>query len=407
MNQLSGAVLGRSRELARPAPGNAGDKVAKKADGAPIAFIDLKSQYARIGAKVSAAIQDVVTSGRYVMGPVIEELEQRLAAYAGVAHAIGVSSGTEALFIPLLAKGIGPGDAVFMPAFTFTATAEVAVLAGATPVFVDCDRDSFNISVADLEAKIARVVAEGRLRPAAVVAVDLFGQPADYKAINALAAGHDMLVIADAAQSFGAEAGNRRVGSLAQVTATSFYPSKPLGCYGDGGAIFTDDRGLDDIMRSVRNHGEGADRYDIVRIGVNGRLDAIQAAVLLVKLDIFDDELARREVVAKAYDERLGNLVETPWRVPGMRSAWAQYTLKVERRDELAAHLKARGIPSMIYYPMPMHFQPAYADYGDGPGSMPVSESLSGEVLSLPFHPYLAEGEIDRVTGAIAEFYGA
>ncbi|VAW10068.1 DegT/DnrJ/EryC1/StrS aminotransferase [hydrothermal vent metagenome] len=407
MNQLGGAVLGRSRELARPAPGNASDKLAEKADGAPIAFIDLKLQYARIATQVSTAIQDVVTSGRYVMGPVIEELERRLAVYAGVGHAIGVSSGTEALFIPLLAKKIGAGDAVFMPAFTFTATAEVAVLAGATPVFVDCDRDSFNMSATDLEAKIASVLAQGRLRPAAVVAVDLFGQPADYKIINALAAAHDMLVIADAAQSFGAEAGNRRVGSLAQVTATSFYPSKPLGCYGDGGAIFTDDQGLDDIMRSVRSHGEGASRYDIVRIGVNGRLDAMQAAVLLVKLDIFDDELACREVVARAYDERLDGHVETPWRVPGMRSAWAQYTLKVERRDELAAHLKARGIPSMIYYPMPMHFQPAYADYGDGPGSMPVSESLSKEVLSLPFHPYLTEGEIDRVTGAIADFYGA
>jgi len=408
MTQLGGAVLGRSRELSRSSATSAGDVAAENVDKTPIAFIDLKSQYARIGAKVSAAIHDVVISGRYVMGPVIEELEQRLADYGGVAHAIGVSSGTEALFIPLLARGIGKGDAVFMPAFTFTATAEVAVLAGATPVFVDCERDSFNISVADLEAKIAEVASEGQLRPAAVVAVDLFGQPADYKAINALAARHDMLVIADAAQSFGAEAGNRRVGSLAQVSATSFYPSKPLGCYGDGGAIFTDDQGLDEIMRSVRNHGEGADRYDIVRIGVNGRLDAIQAAVLLVKLDIFEDELARREVVAKAYDERLGghDVIETPWRVPGTRPAWAQYTLKVERRDELAAHLKDRGIPSMIYYPMPMHFQPAYEAYGDGPGSMPVSEGLSQEVLSLPFHPYLTEGEIDRIAAAVAGFYG-
>jgi len=406
MNQLGGAVLGRSHELARTAANPADKFAAGNADEAPIAFIDLKSQYARIGAKASAAIHDVVTSGRYVMGPVIEELEQRLAAHSGVAHAIGVSSGTEALFIPLLARGIGEGDAVFMPAFTFTATAEVAVLAGATPVFVDCERDSFNVSVADLEAKIAQIASEGRLRPAAVLAVDLFGQPADYISINALAARHDMLVIADAAQSFGAEAGNQRVGSLAQVSATSFYPSKPLGCYGDGGAIFTDDQGLNEIMRSVRNHGEGADRYDIVRIGVNGRLDAIQAAVLLVKLDIFDDELDRREVVAKAYDERLGGLVETPWRVPNTKSAWAQYTLKVERRDELAAFLRDRGIPTMIYYPMPMHFQPAYAAYGEGPGSMPVSERLSLEVLSLPFHPYLTEGEIDRIAAAITAFYG-
>ena len=406
MNQLSDAVLGRAHEPARPSSANGEVTTAEKADNAPIDFIDLKSQYSRIGSKVSAAIQNVVESGRYIMGPVIEELEQRLSDHADVGHSIGVSSGTEALFIPLLAKGIGAGDAVFMPAFTFTATAEVVVLAGATPVFVDVDRNSFNVSVADLKAKIDQVVAEGRLRPAAIVAVDLFGQPADYTAINALAASHDMLVIADAAQSFGAEAGNRRVGGLAQVTATSFYPSKPLGCYGDGGAIFTDDDELNETMRSVRNHGEGTNRYDIVRIGVNGRLDAMQAAVLLVKLDIFDDELERRETVARAYDERLGDCVEIPWRVPDTKSAWAQYTLKVEGRDELAAHLKSRGVPSMVYYPMPMHFQPAYAAYGAGVGSLPVSEALSGEVLSLPFHPYLSEGEIDRVSAAIAEFYG-
>lgn len=398
MNQLGGAVLGRARELNRPAAGNA--------DEAPIDFIDLKSQYARIGTEVSSAIQDVVESGRYVMGPVVEAFEQRAAAFAGVGHALGVSSGTEALHIPLLARGVGPGDAVFMPAFTFTATAEVVAITGASPVFVDVDRDSFNISTADLEAKISEVETEGRLRPAAILAVDLFGQPADYKTINALAAKHNMLVIADAAQSFGAEAGNRRVGSLAQVTATSFYPSKPLGCYGDGGAIFTDDAGLDQIMRSVRNHGEGTNKYDNVRLGVNGRLDAIQAAVLLVKMDIFEDELAARQTIATAYDERLSGMVEIPWRIPNTRSAWAQYTLKTARRDELAVHLKARGVPTMIYYPMPMHFQPAYSDYGRGPGSMPVSEALSGEVLSLPFHPYLTIAQIDRVVAAVAEFCG-
>lgn len=399
MNQLGSVDTAHASELARPA--------AQSPDDAPIAFIDLNSQYERIGTEVSAAIQDVVQSGRYIMGPVVEGLEKSLAEFSGASHAIGVSSGTEALFIPLLAKGIGPGDAVFMPSFTFTATAEVVVLAGATPVFVDVDRDSFNLSVADLEAKIDEVLATTKLKPAAIVAVDLFGQAADYKGINGLAAKHDMLVIADAAQSFGGEAGNRRVGSLTHVTATSFYPSKPLGCYGDGGAIFTDDAGFDGIMRSVRSHGEGAKRYDNVRIGVNGRLDAMQAAVLQVKLTVFDDELERREEAAKAYDERLAGVVETPWRIPWVKSAWAQYTLKVERRDELAAHLKAMGIPTMVYYPLPMHFQPAYDAYGKGPGSLKVSESLSQEVLSLPFHPYLKSSEIDRVANAVKSFYGA
>lgn len=401
MTQLGGAVEDRDHELARPSPAP-----APTPSDQPIAFIDLKSQYARIGAEVAQRLVDVAESGRYIMGPVVEELEQRLGAYADVGSVLGVSSGTDALFIPLLAAGVGPGDAVFMPSFTFTATAEVAVQAGATPVFVDVDDDSFNISISDLKAKVAETLAEGRLKPAAILAVDLFGQPADYHAINALAATHDMLVIADAAQSFGARAGNARVGGLAEVTATSFYPSKPLGCYGDGGAIFTHNEDLADIMRSVRSHGEGAEKYDIVRIGVNGRLDAMQAAVLLVKMDIFDDELAKREIVAREYDKRLADLVKIPVRVRDATSAWAQYTLKVEDRDGLASFLKARGIPTMVYYPMPMHFQPAYDRYGKGAGSLPVSERLSTEVLSLPFHPYLTEAEIDRVTGAIAAFYG-
>lgn len=398
MTQLGGAVQDRTRELSHPAVQTAAE--------APIAFIDLKSQYDRIGAEVSARLVEVAESGRYIMGPVVEELEAALAAYSGAGEGLGVSSGTDALFIPLLAAGIGPGDAVFMPAFTFTATAEVVVQAGATPVFVDAGPDSFNICVADLEARIEATVAEGRLRPAAIIAVDLFGQPADYAAINALAERHGTLVIADAAQSYGASLDNRRVGSLARVTATSFYPSKPLGCYGDGGAVFTDDPEFAATMRSVRNHGEGDEKYSIVRIGVNGRLDAMQAAVLLVKLKIFDDEIARRQAVAGAYDERLSGMVTTPWRVPNTTSAWAQYTLKVEARDALAAHLKASGIPTMVYYPMPMHFQPAYERFGRGAGSLPVSEALSGEVLSLPFHPYLTEAEIERITGAVAAFYG-
>lgn len=404
MNQLSGAVLGRAGEIARRAPGKP-DGGPLRDDAPPIAFIDLKSQYARIGTKVSAAIQEVVTSGRYVMGPVVEELEQRLADYTGAAHAIGVSSGTDALFIPILAHGIGQGDAVFMPAFTFTATAEVVVLAGATPVFVDVDPDTFNISIADLKTKLAGIKKAGVLRPAAILAVDLFGQPADYKGLAAVADADDMLVIADAAQSFGARAGNQRVGTMGSLTATSFYPSKPLGCYGDGGAIFTDDEDLAIRIRSVRSHGEGGARYDNVRIGVNGRLDAIQAAVLLTKMDIFDDELKARERVATAYDAALAGVVQTPYRIAGVKSAWAQYTLKAEDRDGLKQALNKAHIPTMIYYPKPMHFQPAYTAYGDGPGSLPVSEALSDQVISLPFHPYISDADIDRVANAVHRFY--
>ncbi|MHA1523905.1 MAG: DegT/DnrJ/EryC1/StrS family aminotransferase [Alphaproteobacteria bacterium] len=368
-------------------------------------FIDLNAQFARIGDQVSARIQSVVESGRYIMGPVVAELEEKLAQRTSAAHVIGVSSGTDALFIPILAHGIGRGDAVFMPAFTFTATAEVVVLAGATPVFVDVDPDSFNISIADLEAKIASVKQAGNLRPAAILAVDLFGQPADYPKLNQVAQAGDMLVIADAAQSFGARADNRQVGALGSVTATSFYPSKPLGCYGDGGAIFTDDAELAMRIRSVRSHGEGGARYDNVRIGVNGRLDAIQAAVLLTKLEIFDDELEARQRVAGLYDEALAGVVQTPHRIAGVMSAWAQYTLKVEDRDGLKQALSDVGVPTMVYYPKPVHFQPAYSAYGDGPGSLPVSEGLSGQVISLPFHPYISDADIDRVATAVRRFY--
>jgi dTDP-4-amino-4,6-dideoxygalactose transaminase len=398
MTELAGAVYDRTRNVALAA--------TEVRDDAPIAFIDLKAQHERISSEIAARLVEVAESGRYIMGPFVEDLERRLADYTGARHALGVSSGTDALLIPLMARGIGPGDAVFMPSFTFTATAEVAVQAGATPVFVDVHPDSFNISADDLEAKIAATLATGRLRPAAVLAVDLYGLPADYPKVNALAARHDMLVIADSAQSFGGRLDNRRVGSLATVTATSFYPSKPLGCYGDGGAVFTDDDALAEIMRSVRSHGQGEDRYDTVRIGVNGRLDAIQAAVLRVKLDIFDHELDRRGWAADTYDERLRGLVGTPWRSPASRSAWAQYTIKVEDRDRLAEFLKGRGIPTMVYYPKPMHLQPAYDRFGGGAGSLPVSERLCGEVLSLPFHPYLTEAQIDRVADAIADFYG-
>jgi dTDP-4-amino-4,6-dideoxygalactose transaminase len=389
MRHLNGAGLGGAL------------RVADQRQPGPIAFVDLRTQYARIAERVSDRIQAVLESGRYIMGPQVEELEERLADFAGVRHAVSVSSGTDALFIALLARNIGAGDAVFIPGFTFSATAEVIVLAGATPVFVDVDRESFNISPDDLAGRISSVEAEGRLRPAAVIAVDLFGAPADYGRIAAMTEPRGISLIADAAQSFGAMCDNRRVGGLAGVTTTSFYPSKPLGCYGDGGAVFTDDDELAVVLRSVRCHGEGGGAYDNVRIGVNGRLDAIQAAILLEKLAIFEPELAERQRIARAYGEALAGLVATPRIAPGVTSSWAQYTVRTPERDHLRRSLEDAGIPSMIYYPRPMHFQPAYAAYGEGPGSLPVAERLSEEVISLPFHPYLTDAEIDLVATAV------
>ncbi|NND49702.1 MAG: DegT/DnrJ/EryC1/StrS aminotransferase family protein [Rhizobiales bacterium] len=370
-------------------------------------FVDLKAQHALIGDRVNARIQEVLESGRYVLGPLVEELEDKLADFADVRHAISVSSGTDALFVALLARGIGAGDAVFIPGFTFTATAEVIVLAGATPVFVDVERDSYNISPDDLDRRIAEVEAEGKFRPAAVIAVDLFGAPADYKCLREITDRYGMFLVADAAQSFGAVRDNRRVGGLAAVTTTSFYPSKPLGCYGDGGAVFTDDDELAAVLKSVRCHGEGNGAYDNVRIGINGRLDAIQAAVLLTKLEIFQDELESRERIARSYDSALDGVVEIPSLAAGIQSSWAQYTIRTPERDRLRSALSDAGIPTMVYYPKPIHMQPAYQAYGDGPGSLPVSERLCEEVISLPFHPYLEDHEIETVAGAVRDTLGA
>lgn len=362
-----------------------------------IAFIDLKSQYARIKADVDARIMRVLEHGQYILGPEVAEFEAALASFCGAKYAVSLASGTEALRVPMMAENIGPGDAVFLPAFTFTATAEVPIAQGAEPVFVDVTPDTFMISINDLERKIARIHREGRLRPRAVVAVDLFGYAADYAALNALCKREKLFLLADAAQSFGATRDNSAVGTLAPVTATSFFPAKPLGAYGDGGAVFTDDAETAAIYRSIRMHGEGANRYDIVRLGTNARLDSLQAAVLIAKLKVFPDELNRREDVARQYDELLGDIVEIPTRIAGARSAWAQYTIKLDGRDAIAAKLRAAGIPTAVYYPKPLHFQPAYARYGEGEGSLPVSESLSARVLSLPMHPYLDTPTIERI----------
>jgi len=367
----------------------------------PIPFIDLKSQYAVIKDKVDAGIRRVLDHGQYIMGPEVAECEQRLAAFAGSKHCLSVSSGTDALIAPLMALGIGPGDAVFLPTFTFTATAEVVVLVGAQPVYVDVHPRQFNIDLAHLKAEIAAVKKAGKFRPRAVLAVDLFGLAADYGALNALCEAEGMALIADAAQSLGGAVNNKRIGSLAPITATSFFPAKPLGCYGDGGAVFLDDDALMAKLVSIRVHGQGKSKYEVERIGLNARLDTMQAAVILAKLDVFEDELERRQAVAEAYTRALTGIVETPVIPPGYRSAWAQYTILSDRRDAIAAALKDQGIPTAIYYPIPMHLQAAYREYGGGEGSCPVSERLSQRVLSLPMHPYLDEASVARIAEVV------
>ncbi len=372
-----------------------------------IPFVDLKAQYECLKGDIDSRIQAVLEHGKFIMGPEVAELEEALAAFAGCKHAVAVSSGTDAMLIALMAEGIGPGDAVFLPAFTFTATAEVVAAVGATPVFVDVHKNTCNIAGNDLAEHVQEVAESGRLRPRAVIAVDLFGLPTNYESLEEIVEQHGLFVLADAAQSFGASVDGRRVGTLAPVTATSFFPAKPLGCYGDGGAILTDDDGRAGIARSIRLHGKGTAKYDIARIGMNGRLDTIQAAVLLAKLSVFADELAARERLAKLYDACLRGVVTIPHRVEGVTSAWAQYTIQLDERDRVAATLKEQGIPTAVYYPRPMHLQPAYEKFGAGPGSLPISEKLCERVLSLPMHPYMDEATADKVCDALTAAVGS
>ena len=366
-----------------------------------IEFAGLKAQYQHLKPEIDARIAAVLDHGRFIQGPEVAELEAALAAFAGAAHAVAVSSGTDALVMALMAEGVGRGDAVFVPAFTFTATAEVALLLGATPVFVDVDARTFNIDPQDLERRLADVVAEGRLRPRAVIAVDLFGLPADYATLTDLCSRHELFLLADAAQSFGATLGGRRAGTLALVTATSFFPAKPLGAYGDGGALLTDDGDRAKRFRSIRAHGKGDAKYDIVRLGLNARLDTIQAAILLAKLTVFPDELTAREALARRYDARLADILSIPERPSGAESTWAQYTIRIDDRDRVAAALAERGIPTAVYYPRPLHLQPAYQCFGAGPGSLPVAEDLCNRVLSLPMNPYLDDISAAKICAAI------
>ena len=371
---------------------------------APIDFIDLKAQQQRIRPRIDAAIKRVLDHGQYIMGPEIAQFEEDMRTFTGARFALTCASGTDALLMAMMAKGLAPGDAVLCPAFTYTATPETIALLGATPVFIDVDGESFNIDVASLEAGVAAAKKAG-LKPRAIIAVDLFGQTADYAEIEAFAKAHGMWVLADGAQSFGATTGERRVGTFGAITATSFFPAKPLGCYGDGGAIFTEDEEMADIMSSIRLHGKGKgeDKYNIVRIGINGRLDTVQAAILIEKLKILPDEIEARNRVAKRYSDGLHNLVKVPEVAPGNVSVWAQYTIQVpaERRNAIAASLKQAGVPTQIYYPRPVPDQPAYNHYPVAAHGVKTSARLSREVLSLPMHPYLAADQQDYIIEAV------
>ncbi len=371
----------------------------------PLPFVDLQAQRERLAERIEAAIARVLDHGQFILGPEVAALERRLTARAGVAHCVTCSSGTDALIMALMAHRIGPGDAVLVPAFTFVASVEAIVLVGATPVFVDIEPGTFTIDPAVISSAIEKVRDAG-LRPAAIIAVDLFGHPADYAAIAAEARAADLLVIADAAQSFGASRDGRPVGSLAPVTATSFYPAKPLGCYGDGGAVFTDDSEIAGRLRSIANHGSGAQRYEHLRIGLNARLDTIQAAVLLEKLEIFDDEIVARNSLADRYTEAFSDLVTVPRTAPGVRSIWAQYTIRVTDRDRVVDRLRAAGIPSAVYYPIPMHRQPAYIGALCANDVLAASEQASQEVLSLPMHPYLNVVDVERVIATLRAALG-
>jgi UDP-2-acetamido-2-deoxy-ribo-hexuluronate aminotransferase len=367
----------------------------------PILGLDLARQRERIASDLESRMAEVLSHHRYILGPEVTELETQLADRTGMKHAVTCSSGTDALLLALMAHNIGPGDAIFTTPFTFVATAEMVELLGATPVFVDIELDSFNISSEALASQIDRITREGALTPKGIIAVDLFGLPANYDAINTLAARHDLFVIADAAQSFGGSLNNSPVGGLAGITATSFFPAKPLGCYGDGGAVFTDDDDIANAFTSIRMHGKGTDKYDNVRHGLNARLDTLQAAVLLAKLPIFDDEISARNRIATAYTDGLHNVVTTPTVPDNAISAWAQYSILVDNRDAVAEALKEMGVPTAIYYPKPLHLQTAYASHGHKPGDFPVSETASERILSLPVHPYLDDEQVSFIIDAV------
>jgi UDP-2-acetamido-2-deoxy-ribo-hexuluronate aminotransferase len=382
-------------------------------------FIDLQAQRQRIAAEIDTAIQRVLSTCGFVMGPEVTGFEKALAAFAGAKHALACANGTDALQLPLMAWGVGPGDAVFVPSFTFVASAEVAPLVGASPVFIDILPDTYNMDPASLEAAIEAVKKEGKLKPKVVIAVDLFGQPADYPAISAISRKHGLKLIADQAQGFGCTLHGKQPLEWADIATASFFPAKPLGCYGDGGAVLTNDSALADLIDSIRIHGKASQadmdarsydndpRYLNMRVGMNSRLDAMQAAILSEKLKIYPDELEKRDAVAKRYADGLASYVRSvPKVIEGGFSNWAQYTIEHDNRDALAKHLKEQGVPTAIYYPVPIHMQDVYSVYPKAPGGLPVTEAARGRVLSLPMHPYLDTETQDRVIAAVRSFGG-
>jgi UDP-2-acetamido-2-deoxy-ribo-hexuluronate aminotransferase len=383
-------------------------------------FIDLVKQQQRIRDKIEANIRSVLEHGKYIMGPEIKALERKLADFVGVRHAIACSSGTDALLLALMAYGVGPGDAILTSPFTFIATAEVIALLGATPIFVDIDRVTFNMDPEHLERAIHAIKNGSRdhplprregfsLTPKGVIPVDLFGLPADYDTINSVSRKHGLFVIEDAAQSFGAQYRGKRACSLADIGCTSFFPAKPLGCYGDGGMCFTNDKSLDEVMRSLSVHGQGSQKYENVRIGVNGRLDTLQAAILLSKLEIFSEEISMRDEVASKYSKLLskcGASVLIPQAPAGYTSVWAQYSILAKdgnHRSELQAKLKEAGVPTAIYYPKPLHLQKAFQGLGYEPGDFPVAEDSASRIFSIPMHPYLSSEDQERIAQTLGE----
>ena len=369
----------------------------------PVPFIDIAAQRRRLGTSIDEAVSRVLTHCQFINGPEVTALEAALATFSGAKHVVSCASGTDALLMVLMARNVGPGDAVLCPSFTFCATGEAVALTGATPVFVDVDEATFNMDAASLERGIATAKQRG-LKPRAVIPVDLFGQSADHDTIGAIAEAAGMFVLDDAAQGFGASYKGRKLGTFGLATATSFFPAKPLGCFGDGGAIFTDDDELAETLRSIRVHGQGSDKYDNVRLGLTGRLDTMQAAVLIEKLKIFEDEIAARNQVAERYARGLGNVVTVPGLAAGCTSVWAQYTIRLPKgvdRDGFAADLKAQGIPTAIYYTKSMHQQTAYREFPVAEGGLPASESLSNDVISLPMHAYLDAPTQERIIKAV------
>ncbi|WGM32464.1 DegT/DnrJ/EryC1/StrS aminotransferase family protein [Brevundimonas sp. NIBR11] len=384
-----------------------------------IAFIDLQAQRRRLGGKIEAAMMAAVESGAYVMGPPVREFEQALAAFGEAKHALGCGNGTDALVLPLKAWGVGAGDAVFVPSFTFCATAEIVPWTGATPVFIDIDAATYNMDPGHLEAAIEATLAEGKLKPKVVIAVDLFGQPADYPAIKAICDRHGLKLISDSAQGFGCTIDGEHPLKWADATTTSFFPAKPLGCYGDGGAVLTNDDALAELIDSFRVHGKAVSqdlvgrtfehetKYLNMRVGMNSRLDTVQAAVLIEKLKVFPEEIVWRNRIAARYNELLApHVTSVPQTPAGNVSNWAQYTIEHPDRDGLGAHLREQGVPSAVYYPIPLHLQPAYGMHPRGPQGLPVTEAKMKTVISLPMHSDLDEATQDRIVSAVASYKG-